>query len=293
VVIDFRIQPPYKSFLGIHFYRPRPRVQDPVKGNAFDMSRKPTPSFDLKTMASFVREMDEAGVEVAVIMGQQAAPRWGSVVNDDIAEIVREYPGRFLGFGGVDPIKEGAVHEVRRCLEDLGCRGIAILPGWSEPPLFDDDERVYPIYETCQKANAAVMITSSHWIGADMTYSMPTHIQKVASDFPELTIVVGHGCWPWTTQACAMAMRCTNVYLMPEFYMYIPDMPGASDYVQAANGYLSHRMLYSSCYPSRSLSQALEEFRQLPIRPASQENMLWRNGARILGIASRSGGSCV
>ena len=93
------------------------------------------------------------------------------------------------------------------------------------------------------------MITSSHVIGPDMSYAMPEHIQRVALDFPQLTIIVGHACWPWTTQACALAMRCTNVYLMPEFYMHMPDMPGAQDYVDAANSYLSHRMLYSSCYP--------------------------------------------
>jgi predicted TIM-barrel fold metal-dependent hydrolase len=161
---------------------------------------------------------------------------------------------------------------------------MAILPGWSDPPLTDDDKRVYPIYEACLQLGAMVMITSSHWIGADMTYSRPTHIQQVAFDFPELTIIVGHGCWPWTTHACAMAMRCSNVYLMPEFYMYIPNMPGARDYVDAANGYLAYRMLFSSCYPSRSLSQALEEFRRLAIEPSSQENTLGNNGARLLGL---------
>ena len=62
-------------------------------------------------------------------------------------------------------------------------------------------------------------------------------------------------------------MRCTNVYLMPDFYMHVPHMPGAQDYVDAANSYLSHRMLYSSCYPTRPLGQALEDFRRLPILP--------------------------
>jgi predicted TIM-barrel fold metal-dependent hydrolase len=114
MIVDFRIQPPYKSFLGIHFYRPRPRVQDPVKGNAFDMSRRPTQSFEDRSMDTFVQEMDEAGVDVGVIMGQQTADRWGSVRNDDIGELLRDYPGRFFGFGGVDPVREGAVDEVQR-----------------------------------------------------------------------------------------------------------------------------------------------------------------------------------
>ena len=107
---------------------------------------------------------------------------------------------------------------------------------------------------------------------------------QLALDLPGLTIIVGHACWPWTTQACALAMRCTNVYLMPDFYMHVPHMPGAGDYVGAANTYLSHRMLYSSCFPTRPLGQAVDDFRELPLAPEAQENLLWRNGARLLGL---------
>jgi predicted TIM-barrel fold metal-dependent hydrolase len=228
--------------------------------------------------------MDQAGIDLAVVMGQRTGERGGNAENDDVAELVRRYPGRFVGFAGVDPMDVAAVDELHRSIETLGCRGIAITPGWSDPPLYDDDRKVYPIYQACRDLQVPVMITSSHYIGADMTYSMPTHIQAVALDFPDLTIVVGHGCWPWTVQACAMAMRCRNVYLMPEIYMHPPDIPGADDYVRAANSFLSHRMLYSSCYPTLTLQQAMESFRALRIKPASQENMLGRNGARILGL---------
>ena len=61
-------------------------------------------------------------------------------------------------------------------------------------------------------------------------------------------------------------------------------MPGADDYVTAANDYMSHRMLYSSCFPTPSLEQALGDFRDLGIRPEVQELMLSHNGARILGV---------
>jgi predicted TIM-barrel fold metal-dependent hydrolase len=286
MIIDFRVQPPFRSFLGIHFYRPRPEVEDPVTGNAFAIGRRTSRAFTEGSIEMFVREMDEAGIDVAVIMGQRCADRWGSASNDDIGELIRRYPGRFAGFAGIDPREDGAVAEIERGVRTLGCRGIAILPGWSDPPLRDDDPAVYPLYETALALGVPVMITSSHFIGPDMGYAMPEHIQRVALDFPKLTIIVGHACWPWTTQACALAMRCTNVYLMPEFYMYMPGMPGARDYVDAANSFLSHRMLYSSCFPSRPLDQALENFRSLPIAPQHHENLLWRNGARLLGLAS-------
>lgn len=286
MIIDFRVQPPYKSFLGIHFFRPRPAAEDPVAGNPFAIGRITPPSFEQQSIELFVQEMDEAEIDLAVVTGQRTGPQGRSASNDDVAELVQRFPGRFVGFAGVDPLEPGAVAEVRRSVERLGCRGIAVLPGWSDPPLHDDDETVYPIYEACRALGVPVVITSSHYIGPDMTYSLPIHIQKVAFDFPELTLIIGHACWPWAVQACAVAMRCPNIYLMPEFYMYIPDMPGADDYIKAANSYLARRMLYSSCYPSRSLGQALAEFRALPLRPGSEENMRWYNGARLLGLST-------
>jgi predicted TIM-barrel fold metal-dependent hydrolase len=285
MINDFRVQPPYRSFLDIHFFRPRSQIEDPVTGNPFAIGRLTPPSFEHHSIEFFVQEMDQAGIDVAVIIGQRTGRRGHSANNDDIAQLVQLYPGRFYGFAGVDPLEPGAPDEVQRCVETLGCRGIALTPGWSDPSLYDDDPLVYPIYDICRRLGVPVVITSSHYIGADMTYSWPIHIQRVALDFPELTIIIGHACWPWTTQACAVAMRCVNVYLMPEFYMYIPDMPGAEDYVKAANSYLSYRMLYSSCYPGRALGQALSEFRALPLKPEAQANLLWRNGARLLGLA--------
>jgi predicted TIM-barrel fold metal-dependent hydrolase len=284
MIVDFRVQPPFKTFLEIYFYRARPAVVDPVKVNAFSIGRRTSAAYVERSMDLFVQEMDGAGIDLAVIMGQRAATAWGSVSNDDVGELIRGYPGRFAGFAGINPAETGAVDEIRRAVEVLGCCGLALLPGWSDPPLHDDDNAVYPIYEAAVALGVPVMITSSHVIGPDMSYAMPQHIQRVALDFPELTIIVGHACWPWTTQACALAMRCTNVYLMPEIYMHVPDMPGADDYIRAANTYLSHRMLYSSCYPTRPLDQAIEDFRALPISPEAQTNLLSHNAARLLNL---------
>jgi predicted TIM-barrel fold metal-dependent hydrolase len=284
MIIDFRVQPPYRSFLDIYFYRTRPTVPDPMRLTQYELGRMESPSFRERSIERFVSEMDSLGVDVAVIMGQRAGPAWGIVDNRDIADLVHRYPGRFVGFAGVDAHDPAAPDEIRRSVEDLGCRGISVLPGWSDPPLHDDDKRVYPIYETASSLGIPVVVTSSHFIGPDMSYAMPEYLQRVALDFPELAIIVGHASWPWTTQACALAARCHNVYLMPEFYMYVPGMPGARDYVDAANGYLSHRTLYSSCFPTRSLDQALENFAALPLTGEARERLLWRNAAGLLGL---------
>ena len=156
------------------------------------------------------------------------------------------------------------------------------MPGWGDPPVVDDAPQLMGLYEWCAANRIPVSVTASHFIGPDMLHAHPVHLQRVALQFPALTLIVAHGGWPWTTAACSLAMRCTNVYLMPDFYLHLPNMPGARDYVDAANGFLKHRMLYSSCYPSNSLSRSLAHFRALALTDDAQEHLLFHNARRLL-----------
>jgi hypothetical protein len=279
-VIDFRVQPPYRSLRKLHFYRPRPEVEDPATGNPFAFARPADPSFD--SLDRFHDEMDAAGIAHAVIVGQRAADRWGRADNGDIAELVRSHPGRYSGVAGVDGNEPAAPRHVERALDDLGMAGIHVVPGWSDPPLTEDSPRLLELYEICAERGAIVVITSSHYIGDDLEHARPVHIQRAAQRFPNVRFVIGHACWPWTLQAIAVAMRCPNVYLMPEFYLYLAGMPGAADYVDALNTFLRHRVLYSSCAPSRSVGHALSLAAALPIAEASREPFFAGTARRVL-----------
>lgn len=281
-IIDFRVQPPYGSFGSIHFFREREPEPDVVTATPFVLGRRPMPSFDDFSMELFSQEMDQSGIGHAVIMGQKAAAEYGSVDNADIARLVADYPGRFSGFAGIDASSPDAMDELEAAVA-AGCCGISLVTGWSEEPHHEDAPILTPLLRACAERGLPVVFTSSHYIGPDMSWSEPHYLQRVALAHPDLTIIVGHASWPWTVAACALAMRCPNVYLMPEFYMYLPGMPGARDYIDAANGFLKHRFLYSSCYPSRSLEQALEEFGALGLSSAARKLMLHDNAARVLG----------
>ena len=282
-VIDFRVQPPFKSFLGIHFYEVRKDQTDPDNRLPFGHDRIVTPAMTGESFHAFLDEMEEAGVGHAVIVGQRAGSRWGLVSNEDISELVREHPGRFTGFGGVDPTQSDAVEQLAHLTGPLGLKGVALIPGWNDEPLADDDPLIFPLYEACQETKTPVIVTASHYIGADLEYSNPVHLQHVLEAFPDLTLIIGHGSWPWTMGAVALAMRYPNVYLMPEFYMYTPGMPGAQDYVDAANTFLTDRLLYSSCFPSRSLPEALTLFRRLPLTEEASAKAQYSNAAKLLG----------
>lgn len=278
MTIDFRVRPPFKGFLGMHFFTNRQRTSTITRG----LGMAPAPSMLQLSVELLLSEMEEAGVDSAVVAGRKAVAPWAVLDNQDVADLVREYPGSFHGFGGVDlTSRETAFRDLQESV-DLGLRGISLDPGFAPRAMYPDDRQLYPVYQRCLELGLIVMITASHQAGPDISWGDPTPIDRVAGDFPTLPIVVAHGCWPYVMQVLAVAHRRTNVYLAPDFYMV--NMPGADDYVKAANHYLGDRFLYASSYPFGPVVDTLREFRALPFTPTALRKALHDNAAQLLGL---------
>jgi aminocarboxymuconate-semialdehyde decarboxylase len=79
------------------------------------------------------------------------------LLNDHVAAVVRDHPGRFAGLGTV-PLQDAdlAIGELERCVKDLGLCGVQIgshVNGWNL-----DDERLFPILERAAQLGAAVFV---------------------------------------------------------------------------------------------------------------------------------------
>lgn len=290
MIIDFAVRPPYKGFLSlVPSFRSGPPPKDSRHVSPWAYDCEPAPSKVQGSMELFISEMDEAGISQAVVNheGGRSDPRYGSVFavsNDDIAELGELYPGRFHLFGGIDLNDvPAAVAEVERVVGEMGFKGITVNAGWSDPPVYVDDKRFYPIYDKCQELDAILSLTHSIFMGPDLSYVEPIRLQHIAADFPDLLIVVPHGGWPHVMEFLGIAFMYPNVWLAPDFYVFRPGIPGATHYIEAANFYLADRFLFSSVYPSRPLKQSVEEFKQLPLRPEVLERALYKNAAWILG----------
>jgi len=74
--------------------------------------------------------MDRVGVRTAVLCTANWM-EWTTMancrtVNDGLAEVVRRYPDRFVGLAHVPPVEDGALDELKRCVQELGFRGVAV-----------------------------------------------------------------------------------------------------------------------------------------------------------------------
>jgi predicted TIM-barrel fold metal-dependent hydrolase len=240
-----------------------------------------------KSWEKFREEMDAAGVDRGVLVGRQAGHR--IVANDDIAELRDRYPDRFpvaiAGINGAN-VEEG-VPEIERTLTRMHFQGIAVDPGWWIPPRYVDDPQNYPLYERCAELGGILYLTCSLMQGPDISYAEPYRIQRVANAFPALQIVVVHGAFPFTGEMIGVMIANAplgNLWVIPDFFQFIPGFPGSSDWVGAANHFLGDRILYASSYPVRPLRQSLDEFLRFPWRPEVAENLLAGNAATLFGL---------
>lgn len=135
--------------------------------------------------------MDAGGVDHALLSAWHG-PEGVLISNDQVAAWVAAHPDRLSGIASVDlrrPME--AVRELRRCVTELGFKGLRMLPWlWEVPPT---DRRFYPLYAACVELGVPFCTQVGHTgplrpseVGRPIPY-----LDQVAIDFPEMTIVGG------------------------------------------------------------------------------------------------------
>ena len=275
---DARIRPPYGEFLKL------PRYNTKMKQGLVSYSEAPA-SIAERSLQSLFSEMDEIGIARGLAMGRHTASNaW--IPNDTVARLREEHHDRFWAFGGVgEATPLDNLTETRRCVEDLRLDGIALDPGWLDPPRRVDDPVFYPVYAYCEAEGVPVSVSMSINSGPDLSFCDPTAVQRVAMDFGTLRLVVSHAAWPSVTQMLAVAAKLSNVWLIPDLYMNTPGLFGRADLVDAArNPSLARKMIFGTAYPSQSLAASLSGFDEAGIPEPNRRAILRTNLLDFLSV---------
>jgi predicted TIM-barrel fold metal-dependent hydrolase len=136
LIVDAWLQHPTARFL----------AQD-VFGSLRRWTAEALPAQELPLDAT-VGALDQAGAALGLLTAWHA-PHVGALIsNDEVAGWVAAHPDRFVGLAAVDLERPmAAVRELRRCVTELGFRGLRMVPWlWDAPPT---DRRYYPLYAAC------------------------------------------------------------------------------------------------------------------------------------------------
>jgi uncharacterized protein len=233
-------------------------------------------------LTATVGAMDAAGINLGLLSAWHG-PQGALISNDEVAGWVKQHPDRFVGIGSVDLGRPmDAVRELRRCVKQLGFKGLRILPWlWNLPP---DDRRYYPLYAECCELGIPFCLQVGHT--GPLCPSEPgrpiPYLDHVALEFPELVIVGGHIGYPWTAEMIALATKYPNVHIDTSAYK-ISRYP--RELIEYLRGHGRRKILFGSNYPMLMPAECLKGLDGLELDEETRGLFLAGNARRVFGLA--------
>ena len=236
-------------------------------------------------MAEMYRKLKMAFVVFTVDSPKE--PR--KISNEEIAELAHKHADVAIPFASVSPHRgaEG-VAQARRLIRDYGVKGFKFHP--SVQDFYPNDRIAYPLYEAIAEAKLpALFHTGQTGVGAGtpggggirLKYSNPMLLDDVATDFPDMPIVLAHPSFPWQEEALSVATHKPQVYIDLSGWSpkYFPPI-----LIQYANTLLKDKILFGSDYPVIDPQRWMDEFAKLSIKPEVRPLILKLNAARLLKL---------
>lgn len=240
-----------------------------------------------QTLDELLKQMDEHGVDHAVMHAEHESGDIADELNRIVADITQQHPDRFTGIGAISlqnfSIKR-ALKQIDQC-KDMGFIGLSIEPAFFGRHL--DDKQLYPIYAKAMENNLLVALHTgiNYTTNQPMQGENPILLDNLACDFPDLTIIASHAGWPWVAEMVAVARKHPRIYM--EFGGLAPKYIGAQGsgwemMYRFMNSVLGEQILYGTDWPTMDHQRTLKEWQELGLKPQVLEKLLAGNAKALL-----------
>lgn len=210
-----------------------------------------------------------------------------------VADYVAKHPDTLIGFLSVDPTQEGWVRELREGHEELGLRGIKLLPMYAG--FSPDEQRLDPLWKYATKHQLPVLLhTGTTYVAqAPLECTLPRKVDNVAIRFPDVKIIMAHLGHPYEGECIATFRKHPNVYADVSALHYRPFRLYHSLMLVQEYG-VWNKVLFGTDYPFTTVNESIEGIRRLndmtrgtglPRLDEKQiEQMIHRDSLKILGL---------
>ena len=252
--------------------------------------------FPPQPLEIFIRELDEAEVDKAVLLPVDCSSAHGCRIpdNETIADLVSKND-RFIGFASVDPNLGDSEALLERAIVQLGLKGLKLDPALQR---FDprDREKAFPLYRLCAELGIPLLIhMGMSWApsgGAAM--AQPLLLEEAVQAFPNLSFVIPHFGWPWVAEVLMLALKYRNVYVDTSVVFARTPKEALKNVIEGQvgiallEGSLPGQVLFGSNYPRQDIRRAARGIRSLEFSPEFMEGLCSDNAAKLLKLERRS-----
>jgi hypothetical protein len=261
-----------------------------------EQARRARPGQEVDLTASYEGYRATAPADTRTIVFGGKARLSGVWVDDrHVAAHVARDPARLIGFLSVDPTQDCWEREMRDGREELGLRGIKLLPMYAG--FSPDDERLDPLWEFARRHALPVLLHmgTTFVAQAPLRFTLPRLIEPVALKFPEVKIILAHLAHPYEGECIVTVRKHENVFADVSALHYRP-FQFYQGLMLAQEYGVWHKLLFGTDYPFttvnstiaglRALNDMLEGTRLPRLDAAEMEALIHRDALKLLGLAA-------
>jgi predicted TIM-barrel fold metal-dependent hydrolase len=229
-----------------------------------------------------------------IVFGGKARLSGVWVEDKFVAEYAAAHPDSLIGFLSVDPTQDGWEDELRHGHEELGLRGIKLLPMYAG--FRPDEPRLEPLWTYAeQRALPVLLHTGTTFIAeAPLECTLPRHLDPVAARHPEVKIIMAHLGHPYEGECIVTARKHPNVYADISALHYRPFQLYQSLMLVQEYG-VWDKILFGTDYPFTTVNATIEGLHKLNdmtagtglprLNEGAIDRMIHRDTLALLGLA--------
>ena len=275
----------------------------------------------LINMEEKLRDMEQMKIDVAVlshgipfgpdVLDGQEADDWAKRINDNLAEIIDRYPGKFVGFGSIGfGDCQQSIAEVDRCIKKLGFKGIQVFSNVCNK-LLDSSEFApvlkhigmlgVPIHlHPAIPLNRVGLESASQFLSLGFPYDTSLNTFRLIhsgllDEAPDLKLIVAHigGVLPYLIGRIETYSAPSRLFLNASLLKYPIEHYLHKLYVDTVCYHIealeccykvigAEQMLYGTDHPFGRYDVPAELVEQLNCSPYERELIYHRNAERLL-----------
>ncbi|MFK7918490.1 MAG: amidohydrolase family protein [Ilumatobacter sp.] len=229
------------------------------------------------THADLVALMDHHGIATAQVDVNPVRPEASHA-------LFEQFPGRFIGSVGIDPnLGMKSLRTFKRAVESHpDIRSASAAPCLYSPQVAIDAALMYPFYAACCELDVPINILAGV-PGPRVPFDCQRvdRVDQVCYDFPELKMIMRHGCEPWEAMAVKMMLKWPNLYFSTSAFAPRHYPKAIVDF---ANTRGTNKVMFAGYFPGLSWERVLGELDQVGFRDHVWEPFLSGNARRLFGL---------
>ncbi len=226
-------------------------------------------------LQTLISESEKNGISRNVIFSVATKPAQVHSINAFIADMVSQYPDRFIGLGTLHPDSEDMEKDVEELLS-LGLRGVKLHPDIQGIAV--DDIRCHKIYKACEGRLPVLL----HAGDKRYDYSNPNRIKPILETYPNLTVIGAHfaGYSVWEDAERELA-GYSNLYVdcSSSMAMLTPERTKELIHVYGVD-----KVLFATDFPMWKISDELKRLETCGLTHEEKEKIFHKNAEKLFKL---------